>query len=57
MKVPKVSRRIEKNDEHMKAQRENKPTMSQNKKLEKEIITNRGVKIPSKFPHTWTVLI
>ena len=35
-------KRIEKNDEHMKAH-EKKLAMSQNKKLEKEIISNRGV--------------
>ena len=39
MKVPKV---FNKNDEHMKAHKK-KLAMSQNKKLEKEIISNRGV--------------
>jgi hypothetical protein len=37
IKVPKIL----KNDEHMKAHRENKIVMSQNKKI--EIISNRGV--------------
>jgi hypothetical protein len=40
MKVSKVFKKI---DEHMKAYRENEITMSPNKKLEKEIISNRGV--------------
>ena len=40
MKVPKV---FKKNDDHMKAHKENKLAISQNKKLEQEIISNRGV--------------
>ena len=40
MRVPK-EKKI-KNDEHMKAHKK-KLAMSQNKKLEKEIISNRGV--------------
>jgi hypothetical protein len=43
MKVPKVSKRIEKNDDHMKAHRENKIAMSKKIKLEKEILSNKGV--------------
>ena len=42
MKVPKAFKKRE-NDEHMKAHRENKIAMYPNKKLEKEIISNRGV--------------
>jgi hypothetical protein len=44
MKVPKAFKTyIYISDEHMKAHKENKLAMSQNKKLEQEIISNRGV--------------
>jgi hypothetical protein len=41
MKVPRVSKKIY--DEHMKAHRKNKIDMSQIQKLEKEILSNKGV--------------
>ena len=53
MKVPKAF----KNDEHMKAHRENKLAMSQNKKLEKRSYQIEEYSSTKKIPHTCTVLI
>jgi hypothetical protein len=52
VKVPKYRKKeghnegpksIQKNDEHMKAHENNKIAMSQIQKLEKEILSNKGV--------------
>jgi hypothetical protein len=47
-----VSRVFKKRDEHMKAHEKNMIAMSQNKKLEKEILSNKRVQIPLKIFHT-----